>query len=51
MIGGKKFKTLKDAKDYQHEKQAMHQNVEIYRMPENKIYKYFVGTHIQWLNL
>lgn len=46
MLNGKKFKTLIEAKKYQ----ELHPSTTIYNL-KNPIYKYFVGTHIQWLNL
>lgn len=46
MIGGKKCKTLKEAKLYQ----TNHKGTDIYHL-KGKTYKYFVGTNIQWLNL
>lgn len=49
MIGGKKFKTLREARKYL-EKQS-NQGLGVYGVIGGRVYKYFVGTHIQWLNL
>lgn len=49
MIGGKKFKTLREAKKY--EKEQSNPYIAIYNLPKSKVYKYFVGTHLEWLNL
>ena len=46
MIGGKKTKTLKEARIYQ----RSHDGTRIYNT-HNKVYKYYVGTPLQWLNL
>lgn len=51
MIGGKKFKTLRQAKKYLAEKEATFNYLnDIYHL-HGKVYKYFVGTHLEWLNL
>jgi hypothetical protein len=46
-VGGRKFKTLPEAKRYL--KELNNSYTEIYKS-RSKVYKYFVGTHIEWLN-
>ncbi len=46
MIGGKRCKTLREATTYQ----VTHHGTTIYRL-RGKVYRYYVGTHLQWLNL
>ena len=42
----RKFKTLEEARKY-----ASGTGWTIYCLKGAKVWKYFVGTHIQWLNL
>ena len=52
MIGGKKLKTLREAKEYQESvKTETGRYVAIYLLPMGRVNKYFVGTSMQWLNL
>ncbi len=48
---GKKFKTLREAKKYLTNNAVMYGSVwNIYNL-HSKVYKYFVGSHLEWLNL
>ncbi len=54
MIGGKKFKTLREAKKYEKANNIYTSSNHIYtmkRLHAKSVYKYFVGTHLEWLNL
>ncbi|MDD4985917.1 MAG: hypothetical protein PHQ43_09020 [Dehalococcoidales bacterium] len=54
MIGGKKFRTLREAKKYKAGLSAINRDVsDIYNLKGKKtrVYRYFVGTHLEWLNL
>ena len=49
MIDGKKFKTLREARKYLDIN--LNKNIlDVYKL-KGKVYKYFVGTHLEWLNL
>lgn len=53
MIGGKRFKTLREAKKYlaEHDRFGVMWIYTMKRLHPQSIYKYFVGSHIEWLNL
>ena len=48
MIGGKKFKTLSEAKHYLKDRKEYY-SPNIYKI-NGKTYKYFVGTYLEWIN-
>ena len=47
---GKRFKTLREAKKYLAD-HPWNSNVwSIYNIKGGRVYKYFVGSHIEWIN-
>jgi hypothetical protein len=50
MFGGKRFKTLREAKTYLKRRQEMFYSSESIYNLHGKVYKYYVGTRLQWLN-
>ena len=51
MIGGKRVKTLREAKKEKRKRNAIGGNNRVYKTPNNRVNKYFVGTSSEWLNL
>lgn len=50
-MNGKKFKTLRDAKKFLATIPESRRGTIDIRKIDGRVFKFFVGTHIQWLNL